>query len=123
MDTPLILHYPLTLEPIQNKEKHGNGYQDLYHLLLIPDRFLKRISDEILHYNCKNTSVALPLFFSDSAVRSNYNTGLPQGVVLSTTLFALYISDMPHPPNTQLALYADDTAILAHSCGTDTIIY
>ena len=38
-------------------------------------------------------------------------SGLPQGV-LSTTLFALYISDMPHPPNTQLALYADDTAIL-----------
>jgi len=42
-------------------------------------------------------------------------SGLPQGAVLSTTLFALYISDMPHPPNTQLALYADDTAILTQS--------
>jgi len=30
---------------------------------------------------------------------------LPQGAVLSTTLFAIYISDMPHSPNTQLALY------------------
>jgi hypothetical protein len=38
--------------------------------------------------------------------------GLPQGAVLSTTLFTLYISDMPHPPNTSLALYADDTTIL-----------
>src|SRR5215510_13866783 len=47
--------------------------------------------------------------------------GLPQGAVLSTTLFALYISDIPHPPNTQLALYADDTAILTQSWRTDTI--
>jgi hypothetical protein len=50
-------------------------------------------------------------------------SGLPQGAVLSTTLFALYISDMPHPPNTQLALYVDDTAILAQSWRTDTIVH
>jgi hypothetical protein len=37
------------------------------------------------------------------------------------TLFTLYISDMPHPPNTQLALHADDTAILTQSWRTDTI--
>jgi hypothetical protein len=42
-------------------------------------------------------------------------SGLPQGAVLSTTLFALYISEMPHPSHTQLALYADDTAILTQS--------
>ena len=47
-------------------------------------------------------------------------SGLPQGAVLSTTLFALYISDMLHSPKTQLALYADDTAILAQSWQTDT---
>jgi hypothetical protein len=27
----------------------------------------------------------------------NTPSGLPQGAVLSTTLFAIYISDMPHP--------------------------
>jgi hypothetical protein len=48
--------------------------------------------------------------------------GLPQGAVLFTTLFSLYISDIPHPPNTQLALYADDTAILTQSWRTDTIV-
>jgi hypothetical protein len=48
---------------------------------------------------------------------------LPQGAVFSTTLFALYISDLPHPPNTQLALYAEDTAILAQSWRTDTLIH
>jgi len=50
-------------------------------------------------------------------------SGSPQGAVLSTTPFALYISDIPHPPNTQLALYADDTAILTQSWRTDTIVH
>ena len=59
----------------------------------------------------------------NDAVSSPKNTpsGLPQGAVLSTTLFALYISDIPHPPNIQVALYADDTAILTQSWRTDTI--
>ena len=48
--------------------------------------------------------------------------GLLQGAVLSTTLFALHISDMPHHSHTLLALYADDTAILAQSWRTDTIV-
>jgi hypothetical protein len=30
---------------------------------------------------------------------------------------------MPHPPNTQIALYADDTAILTQSWRTDTIAW
>jgi hypothetical protein len=47
--------------------------------------------------------------------------GLPQGAVLSTTLFAIYISDMPRPCNTQLAIYADDTALFTQSWRTDTI--
>jgi hypothetical protein len=47
--------------------------------------------------------------------------GLRQGAVLSSVLFTLYIADMPYPPNTSLALYADDTAILAQSLRTDTI--
>jgi hypothetical protein len=49
-------------------------------------------------------------------------SSLSQGAVSSTTLFALYISDMPQPPNTKLALYADDTAILVQSWWTDTIV-
>jgi hypothetical protein len=46
--------------------------------------------------------------------------GLPQGTVLLTTHFAIYISDIPHPPNIQLAQYDDchSHAILAnrHHC-------
>jgi hypothetical protein len=48
-------------------------------------------------------------------------TGLPQGAVLSTILFTLYIADIPHPPDTQLALYADDIAILSQSWRPETI--
>ena len=48
--------------------------------------------------------------------------GLPQGAVLSTSLFSLYISDISHPPNSHLALYADGTAILTQSWRTDTIV-
>jgi len=44
-----------------------------------------------------------------------------QGAVLSTTLFTLYIADIPHPPDTQLALYADDIAILSQSWRPETI--
>ena len=47
--------------------------------------------------------------------------GLSQGAVLSTTLFSLYIADIPHPPDTQLALFADGTAILSQSWRPETI--
>jgi len=50
----------------------------------------------------------------------NTSAGLSQGAVLSISLFAIYISDIPHPSNTQLALYADDTALFTQSWHTDT---
>ena len=66
----------------------------------------------------RSFSVRLNDAFSTS---KNTPSGLPQGAFLPRTLFAIYISDMPHPPNTQLALYADDTALLAQSWRTDII--
>jgi hypothetical protein len=49
-------------------------------------------------------------------------SGLPQVAVLSTTLFSLYLYDMPRPPHTYYAFYADDT-VLSQSWPPDTISY
>lgn len=47
--------------------------------------------------------------------------GVPQGSVLGPYLFNLYISDIPVPPDCELALYADDTACFTSSRNLNVI--
>lgn len=49
-----------------------------------------------------------------STVRT-LEAGVPQGSVLSPILYSLFTRDIPKTPKSQLAVYADDTAILARS--------
>ena len=49
-----------------------------------------------------------------------YPSGLPQGALISITLFSLFLTYMPLLPPTHLALHADDTALLSQSWRPDT---
>lgn len=48
--------------------------------------------------------------------------GLAQGTCISPILYSLFIADMPNFNKTELALYADDTAIFTSSKQSNTII-
>jgi len=72
------------------------------------------------------TCKVVPLLFTGMTLPPPQNPppcGLPQGAVLSTTLFSIYLSDMPHHRHTHHTLYADDTAFLSQSCQPDTIAH
>lgn len=48
--------------------------------------------------------------------------GLPQGSILSPSLYSIYVSDLKFNSHTDSACYADDTAIYASTSRTGTII-
>lgn len=52
----------------------------------------------------------------------NMPAGLAQGTCISPILYALYVADMPLVKQTNVALYADDTAVYTSAKQTKTII-
>jgi retron-type reverse transcriptase len=55
-------------------------------------------------------------FQTATSSRRGMRAGVPQDGFISLVLFSLYVNDMPSPSHhVELALYADDTAIIATS--------
>lgn len=70
---------------------------------------------KLIHSYLQNRTFKVKVQNSFSTVKS-VKAGVPQGSVLAPTLFILYTNDIPHfPQHTNIALYADDTAIYSSS--------
>jgi len=55
-------------------------------------------------------------FQTVASSRRGIQAGMPQGLLISPVPFSLYVNDMPQPSHhVELALYADDTAIIGTS--------
>lgn len=81
---------------------------------LIQLQFPSYLVKLITSYLTNRTFVAA--FHSCNSSRRFMKAGVAQGGLISPILFSLYVNDMPTPPrHVELALYADDTALVATS--------
>jgi hypothetical protein len=75
----------------------------------LPVNFIKLIQS---YLNNRTLQVKVESTLSD---QKPIKAGVPQGSILGPKLFSIYINDIPKFTKTNLALYADDTAVYAHS--------
>lgn len=73
------------------------------------DAFIRKRKFSVHVNNAKSADISMP-------------AGLPQGTCISPILYSLFISDLPSPKSTELALYADDTAAYTSSKQSNVII-
>jgi hypothetical protein len=54
--------------------------------------------------------------------KKKISTGLPQGAILSPTLYNIYCVDLPSPTDAYLTTYADDTMLATQHSDLNTAI-
>jgi hypothetical protein len=87
---------------------HGGLVYKL-HVAGVPLAMVKLINSFLKN---RNFHAKIGNFFS---AERDIKASVPQGSVLSPTLYAIFTAGIPKPDQTKIALYADDTAILTRS--------
>lgn len=95
----------LDIEKAFDKVWHKGLIYKLYAEHNIPLYFTSLINSYL-----QDRTFAIKLHNATSATKA-IRAGVPQGTVLSPTLFSLYIADIPKTEQTKILMYADDTAI------------
>lgn len=106
----------LDVEKAYDKVWKDNLMVKLHNNTNIPDCYLKLVDSYLQNRK---------FFVQIDGKRSGTKTleqGIPQGSVLSPTLFTIYVNDIPTNGHTLLAQFADDTALLTTSRRLDTTI-
>jgi Reverse transcriptase (RNA-dependent DNA polymerase) len=93
-----------------------NGLLYKMHLFNFPDYILKLIKSF-----CSNRSFQVCVGGSLSSAKL-IPAGVPQGSILSPFLYSIYTADIKRPRDTNIALYADDTALITTGKLTKAII-
>lgn len=84
-------------------------HKGLIHKIQLTHNFPSHLTSLISSY-LSNRSFAIKILNTLSQPKP-IKAGVPQGSVLSPTLFNLYIADIPKTPKTRIMMYADDTAL------------
>ena len=93
-----------------------NGLEQKLNSLALPKYLLKTIMSFI---SDRTFQVRIGTQLSQP---QKIQAGVPQGSVLGPSLFNIYCHDIPTPPNSQLAMFADDTTILTQSNSLESSI-
>lgn len=59
---------------------------------------------------------------SSMSSRFDIKAGVPQGAVWAPVLFNIYIHELPCPKDVTIAQFAEDTAVIAQSKRTSTVV-
>ena len=94
----------------------SSAYDTIFHLGLLYKLVQLGIRGKLLRWIKEFLSgrTFKVLFEGSFSSTRDITTGVPQGSVLSPTLFNVMMSDIPHVPHVQMAEYADDIVIFAN---------